>query len=540
MGVILRNRKGSITFASKTKWSKNENSAVKNEYLEWNMKEEELDRQKSVLNDRIARIDSDKRAVMEAIDVDRQSFQKKFVILQGEGREMKCDEAWHWYESQRENFGIKKYIVDGAILWSVEFLIFVSLLETMSLVSDDAAIYLENIIARRDLLMFIFRCKEDELLLTDKRHPWKINSCVISDDEIAHFQRKESMPTHLCSLGFTSMASNLYIAPDAVKAYLNSVASLHKIPIGNQTTEKHLDEVCEALKNSHRFFLTNSLRVRISVSRYNGNLSVRTEALRTSLRFLIVHTALPKSDERNLIELERQLTKLKELENEIRLAYDRIGQTEKNIAQGRERCRRKMNLHPANYAFEGCIYQKKDARNIISSQLRSKAARLQAIENNKPDLNVADQKFRKTKSEIITKSFERVEKIAGLMEKRKLLIQNALFATLNVKKTSSELDTLLKQLKCFEEEYESKLDAVKNAEINIKMATQKLRENKQRLYEAINVEDCASEAVEALEILKRAFVSHAIPNTKEEVELETEREQGKLDALHNEERKSWF
>ncbi|KAM3728146.1 Structural maintenance of chromosomes protein [Dirofilaria immitis] len=486
----------------------NENSAVKNEYLEWNMKEEELDRQKSVLNDRIARIDSDKRAVMEAIDVDRQSFQKKFVILQGEGREMKCDEAWHWYESQREKFRHQ---------------VFVPLL-FMSLVSDDAAIYLENIIARRDLLMFIFRCKEDELLLTDKRHPWKINSCVISDDEIAHFQRKESMPTHLCSLGFTSMASNLYIAPDAVKAYLNSVASLHKIPIGNQTTEKHLDEVCEALKNSHRFFLTNSLRVRISVSRYNGNLSVRTEALRTSLRFLIVHTALPKSDERNLIELERQLTKLKELENEIRLAYDRIGQTEKNIAQGRERCRRKMDA----------FIKKKDARNIISSQLRSKAARLQAIENNKPDLNVADQKFRKTKSEIITKSFERVEKIAGLMEKRKLLIQNALFATLNVKKTSSELDTLLKQLKCFEEEYESKLDAVKNAEINIKMATQKLRENKQRLYEAINVEDCASEAVEALEILKRAFVSHAIPNTKEEVELETEREQGKLDALHNE------
>lgn len=58
----------------------------------------------------------------------------------------------------------------------------------MSLVDDDAAVYLENIVARRDLLMFIFRCKEDELLLTDKRHPWKINSCIISDDEVNFLQ----------------------------------------------------------------------------------------------------------------------------------------------------------------------------------------------------------------------------------------------------------------------------------------------------------------------------------------------------------------
>lgn len=54
----------------------------------------------------------------------------------------------------------------------------------MSSVNDDAAVYLENIIARRDLLMFIFHCKEDELLLTDKRHPWKINSCIMNDDEV--------------------------------------------------------------------------------------------------------------------------------------------------------------------------------------------------------------------------------------------------------------------------------------------------------------------------------------------------------------------
>lgn len=55
--------------------------------------------------------------------------------------------------------------------------------------------------------------------------------------------------------------------------------------------------------------------MRITISRYNGNLSVRAEALRTSLRFLVVHTDLP--DDNALQELQKQLTRLKELANEV-------------------------------------------------------------------------------------------------------------------------------------------------------------------------------------------------------------------------------
>lgn len=44
--------------------------------------------------------------------------------------------------------------------------------------------------------------------------------------QIAHFLKQEAVPTHLRSLGFTYMASDLYTAPDPVKAYLNSVASV--------------------------------------------------------------------------------------------------------------------------------------------------------------------------------------------------------------------------------------------------------------------------------------------------------------------------
>lgn len=43
-------------------------------------------------------------AVTKAIDTDQQSFRKKFVILQGSGKEMKCDQAWQWYETHKEKF----------------------------------------------------------------------------------------------------------------------------------------------------------------------------------------------------------------------------------------------------------------------------------------------------------------------------------------------------------------------------------------------------------------------------------------------------
>lgn len=57
--------------------------------------------------------------VVEAIDADQQSFRKKFVILKGNSREMKCDEAWQWYESQKEKF--RHPIFVPLLFVSVEF-----------------------------------------------------------------------------------------------------------------------------------------------------------------------------------------------------------------------------------------------------------------------------------------------------------------------------------------------------------------------------------------------------------------------------------
>ena len=55
----------------------------------------------------------------------------------------------------------------------------------MSLKNAEDAKYLENIIAHRDYLMFIFGSKDDEHRLTGASFPWKINSTVLSAEEVS-------------------------------------------------------------------------------------------------------------------------------------------------------------------------------------------------------------------------------------------------------------------------------------------------------------------------------------------------------------------
>ncbi|VDK41035.1 unnamed protein product [Gongylonema pulchrum] len=130
-----------------------------------------MDRRKLTLNNTLADINSKKRVLSDLANAEQEAFHNKFLVLKNNGRSMGCGEAWQWYEAHKEQF---KYPVYVPLL-------------SITLVSEEAGKYLENIVAQRDFLMFIFGCAEDESLLTDKRHPWRINSCVVSKEEVTTF-----------------------------------------------------------------------------------------------------------------------------------------------------------------------------------------------------------------------------------------------------------------------------------------------------------------------------------------------------------------
>uniref|UniRef100_A0A0M3ISZ4 BK_channel_a domain-containing protein n=1 Tax=Ascaris lumbricoides TaxID=6252 RepID=A0A0M3ISZ4_ASCLU len=159
----------------------------------------------------------------------------------------------------------------------------------MTMNYEDSALYLESVIAPRDLMIFIFGCREDEALLTDSKHPWTISSSIISDADIARLLVEKPISEHMKAVGFQRTAFQLFTAPPVVKAYLNSVAHLSDIPIGTEATKDMFEEVCEMLKNTHRMFLAPNLKVRITTSLYRKAVSIRSDCLRNSAQYLIAH-----------------------------------------------------------------------------------------------------------------------------------------------------------------------------------------------------------------------------------------------------------
>ncbi|PIO57577.1 hypothetical protein TELCIR_21006, partial [Teladorsagia circumcincta] len=147
---------------------------------------------------------------------------------------MRCnmaDEAWRWYQANRDRF---------------QHPVYVPILH-MTVTDAKASMLLENLIGVRDLAMFIFGCKEDETLLTDRRHNWKLNSTVVNPS---------------LGFGFTRFAVDLFTAPDVVKQYLCNVARLHQVPIGSSRSNELYDEIKSAFVNtSYKLYLTDRLEM---------------------------------------------------------------------------------------------------------------------------------------------------------------------------------------------------------------------------------------------------------------------------------------
>uniref|UniRef100_A0A1I7XDF2 Structural maintenance of chromosomes protein 5 n=1 Tax=Heterorhabditis bacteriophora TaxID=37862 RepID=A0A1I7XDF2_HETBA len=115
-----------------------------------------------------------------------------------------ADEAWQWYEANKSQF---------------EYPVYVPILH-MTVKDNKSAVLLENLIGAREFPMFIFGSKKDEMILSDRKHRWKINSTVMTSKE------------------------------------------LHNVPIGTSKTNDIYDYIMKKLSSTtYRLYLTDTFRV---------------------------------------------------------------------------------------------------------------------------------------------------------------------------------------------------------------------------------------------------------------------------------------
>ncbi|VDM36859.1 unnamed protein product [Toxocara canis] len=316
-----------------------EKVALKREYEKWLKKEDELDQKTNKINAGFSQLRIEKESI-DRVDLSgRQQFAEKLEIVRATNPRQRCADAFAWYEAHKEQFRKPVYV---PVL-------------SMTMNYEDSAPYLETVIPSRDLMVFIFGCREDEQLLADSKHPWRISSTVVSDEQVAKLSVDQPLPESMRVLGFERTAFQLFTAPPVVKAFLNSVAHLSNIPIGTEKTKENLDEVCGVLKNTHRLFLAADLKVRLTKSLYRADISVQTDCLRRNLRYLTAHmpshTGGDKLDEASV---KQALCSIEQRSQKLRAELEEVKRVQQMVATQKEKVRCQL----VNFLFIAIIFMK--------------------------------------------------------------------------------------------------------------------------------------------------------------------------------------
>uniref|UniRef100_F1KRY7 Structural maintenance of chromosomes protein 5 n=1 Tax=Ascaris suum TaxID=6253 RepID=F1KRY7_ASCSU len=419
-------------------------------------------------------------------------------------------DALDWYEAHRSQFKEPVYIP----------------LLSMTMNYEDSALYLESVIAPRDLMIFIFGCREDEALLTDSKHPWTISSSIISDADIARLLVEKPISEHMKAVGFQRTAFQLFTAPPVVKAYLNSVAHLSDIPIGTEATKDMFEEVCEMLKNTHRMFLAPNLKVRITTSLYRKAVSIRSDCLRNSAQYLIAH--LPNRAGMGTFDdtsMQQKMEAIEQKNQALQSELEEVKRAQQEVAIFKEECRKRLTEIRARE-------RKQDA---IEQLLRNAQFALKRLEVEKPDADAALKAVTEAKAHLakkISANFNthtaNIDRFIDLQPEQQCI---ELFYN-KTKLASSALSDRISQL---QEELSTKEKEIEERQGEIDQASQSVMETvrKWRMLtelNAISEEELNNEQKMGLNELKREWELNSIPDDIERVREEIVDEEAKIDV----------
>ncbi|RCN31505.1 hypothetical protein ANCCAN_22709, partial [Ancylostoma caninum] len=281
--------------------------------------------------------------------------------------------------------------------------------EKMTVPDAESAMLLENLVAVRDLPMFIFGCKADEAVLTDQRHKWKLNSTVIPPEQVDISALKTGLTSDMKKFGFNRFAADLFTAPDVVKQYLCSVARLHQVPIGSSKTNDAYEAIKSAFVNTpFRLYLTDKYRVQFTISKYGSHevLGQQSE-LRMSPKIFVAHSS--NFDENKKLVDEKQ--RLRDKEKELR---DRRAQA-KEARAALQKVKETLKARQVEWKT------RRDNLINLERSLSSRESKLESLSATRPDieqaraaLNEAKLQASKEVHKMVLKMLTKVEQLRAL------------------------------------------------------------------------------------------------------------------------------
>lgn len=182
-------------------------------------------------------------------------------------------DAVHWLRANRHQF-------TGIIYEPVMLLLNVK--------DPNNAKYLESTISMNDMKAFVCENNEDMKLFMEiirTKQKLKVNVIVAPPKPASSFQPSQPI-SQLRQYGFHTYLRDLFECPEVVMRYLCKNYHVHEIPVGNEYTKAHVDNVIKANPHILNFYTENHKYV-VKHSKYGPVQSTRCTELRKPTIFVM-------------------------------------------------------------------------------------------------------------------------------------------------------------------------------------------------------------------------------------------------------------
>ncbi|XP_012286301.1 structural maintenance of chromosomes protein 5 isoform X2 [Orussus abietinus] len=379
---------------------------------------------------------------------------------------------------------------------------------TLSVRSVNFAKYLENTIAKRDLIAFVCEDKKDMnlfLSLLRGKERLQVNALHMDPDKSVQMQPKVPIE-NIRQFGFEYYLSSLIDAHPTIMKYLVSMYNLSNIPIGSDLIDENVDSVSK----SFRLFFSRNTAYAVKVSKYSGATS----------------TTISSITGNGTLSITLDTNKMDGIKERLRAIAERKTVITKNLKEIEEK------IENANKQLQ----EQRDLR----AQCQNKIQNIEAL---KSRINVADIKIQTLQRERTT--------IEEIRKKHKIEIQNvirkqfksyamysALFAECldNIADTDQkklELKVLKQVLRAKEEGSHELREKCAAAERTFKALDEELsplKEDTKRMYkEALESTNGLNPQDKKFESINRAFLK--LPASISEINEEIKVAQAKVFCL---------
>ena len=248
----------------------------------------------------------------------------------------------------------------------------------------------------------------------------------------------------LKDLGIIAMVSEIFEAPDAVRAALNAQSNLHNVHVGDQHAERNM----ERLKGEEglRVWYTPSARIQVSGSRYDPN--ARNLSVETRFRHCdgVIYSG-----------------SMEEVEREKQLLLNQIRDEETNMAQAKTKLTELKNRCDSCYQE---VMKIDDRIKMITARQRNRMAAAQERQRAVKELEVSRTRADENKG--TRKKQQYANEIVRLKEQILKRIPEAVKCVKLLSDAMTKLDETAAERVAADQDYET--EKLKNTELNQKLA----------------------------------------------------------------------